>query len=210
MCRSSLIVLSDSASALCDSGKLQNQWHASRRCARHSQRWVRAKTVSVTTRSMALTTDPVATDIEYDESMKGRMRTGAEAIARAAHAGQVDKAGRPYIEHPERVAARLIGDDLLAAIGWLHDVVEDTAVSLTDLEASFPVEVTEAVAALTRRAGEDPVDYYRRVAANPRALRVKAADIDDNTDPDRLAQLDEQTRSRLVAKYAKARALLGV
>lgn len=142
--------------------------------------------------------------------MKGRIKDRAADVARRAHAGQVDKVGRPYIEHPGRVAARVSKDDVLAAIGWLHDVVEDTSVSLADLEAQFPLEVTAAVDAITRRPGEQPAQYYERVRANPLALQVKAADIADNTDPDRLARLDEPTRVWLTAKYAKARALLGV
>ena len=69
----------------------------------------------------------------------------AEQIPTTAHAGQVDKAGRPYIAHP----ARMAGDEHAVAAAWLHDVVEDTEVTLTDLEDSFPALVTIAVDALT-------------------------------------------------------------
>ena len=51
----------------------------------------------------------------------------AETLARAAHAGQVDKAGAPYAAHPARVAAAVAGDPLAEATAWLHDVVEDTS-----------------------------------------------------------------------------------
>ncbi|MFF5793843.1 hypothetical protein ACFY5D_17490 [Paeniglutamicibacter sp. NPDC012692] len=74
----------------------------------------------------------------------------AEAVARGAHAGQVDKSGADYITHPARVLA------------------------------------------------------------NPTALRVKRADIDDNTDPARTVLLPEATRKRLAAKYARTRHLLGL
>ncbi len=133
----------------------------------------------------------------------------AERIARAAHEGQVDKAGRPYAEHPGRVAASVRGDDLLEAIAWLHDVVEDTDVTLDDLRAEFPEEIVEAVEALTRREGQDPADYYAAVRANPRARLVKLADMADNSDPARLAYLDAATRARLEAKYAHGRRALG-
>ncbi|KXX58406.1 HD domain-containing protein [Rhodococcus sp. LB1] len=132
----------------------------------------------------------------------------AEQIASAAHDGQVDKAGQPYIAHPARVAARVGGDERAVAAAWLHDVVEDSDVTLADLEESFPVEVTAAVDALTRRGGEDPADYYARVRQVPLALTVKLADLADNSDPQRLAQLDAATRDRLTAKYARARAEL--
>nr|WP_172687815.1 HD domain-containing protein [Prescottella equi]ARX60168.1 Putative pyrophosphohydrolase domain, Rel/Spo-like family [Prescottella equi] len=132
----------------------------------------------------------------------------AEQIASAAHDRQVDKAGRPYIAHPARVAARVAGDERAVAAAWLHDVVEDTSVTLAELEEAFPPEVTVAVDALTRRRGEDPADYYARVRQVPLALTVKLADLDDNSDPQRLAQLDAPTRDRLTTKYARARAEL--
>lgn len=135
----------------------------------------------------------------------------AARIATAAHAGQVDKAGNPYIEHPARVAARVAGDERAVAAAWLHDVVEDTAVTLAELEQTFPAEVTTAVDALTRREGEEPADYYARVRSVPLALTVKLADLADNSDPERLGRLDEATRARLSVKYDRARnALAGV
>lgn len=140
--------------------------------------------------------------------MRDRINTRAEAIARAAHSGQVDKSGQPYIEHPARVAARVQGDELLEAIAWLHDVIEDTDVQLADLRAEFPDAVVDAVEAISHRAGEPRVDYYARVARNPLARQVKDADIDDNTDPARTALLDSATRTRLAAKYAAAREAL--
>lgn len=141
----------------------------------------------------------------------------ARELASTAHARQVDKAGAPYIEHPRRVAARVAGDELAGAqvrdelavaVAWLHDVVEDTDVTAEVLRAAFPEEVVAAVLALTRRAGEEPDVYYARVAANPLALRVKRADIADNTDPARTAALTTSTRERLAAKYAHAVAAL--
>lgn len=64
----------------------------------------------------------------------------AERIAREAHEGQFDKAGRPYVEHPARVAAwaaRLDPDAPSAVIeaAWLHDVLEDTPFTRDDLAA---------------------------------------------------------------------------
>ena len=130
----------------------------------------------------------------------------ARALATVAHHGQVDKAGAAYIGHPARVAARLTDDPQACAAAWLHDVVEDCDVTMDDLLAQgFPEEVVRAVDALTRRDGEEPSAYYRRVAADSLALKVKYADLADNSDPERLAVLDAPTRERLIAKYAKAR-----
>lgn len=133
----------------------------------------------------------------------------ARQIAEAAHAGQVDKAGRPYVEHVARVAARCDGRD--QAVAWLHDVLEDTPITADDLRATgIEADVIEAVKAITRARGEDPGAYYARVKSNPMALRVKHADLADNADPQRLAALDAPTRDRLTAKYASARRALDV
>jgi hypothetical protein len=138
----------------------------------------------------------------------GNVERVASEIATNAHASQVDKAGAPYISHPARVAARLTSPEERAA-AWLHDVLEDTSVTADELHAAgMPDVVLTAVLALTRRAGEDPDDYYHRVRSNPLALRVKLADLDDNSAPDRLALLDEPTRTKLEAKYVHARAAL--
>jgi len=134
----------------------------------------------------------------------------AEEVARAAHVGQVDKAGKPYITHPARVAGRVRGNAELEAVAWLHDVVEDTPITLSDLlDAGFPERVVVAVDAITKREDESRDAYYVRVAADELAVQVKLADIDDNSDPGRLAALEDQaTRDRLAAKYAYARAAL--
>ena len=100
----------------------------------------------------------------------------AIAIAAEAHAGQVDKAGQPYILHPLRVLLRVDGHDerIVAA---LHDVVEDSSVTLERLAAEgFSAEVLVAVAALTKRPGESRLEAAHRAAANPIARAVKLAD----------------------------------
>lgn len=135
--------------------------------------------------------------------------TLAQAIAADAHQGQVDKAGRPYIEHPQRVAARVADDPLAAATAWLHDVVEDTPWTLQALdEAGVPTSVLEAVDALTKREGEPAASYYARVRQNPLARRVKLADLDDNSDAQRLDLLPPETQERLRLKYEGARRAL--
>ena len=152
-----------------------------------------------------------------EELNGGELVERARSIAVAAHAGQLDKAGADYIGHPARVAARLDDAEGQAA-AWLHDVIEDTrdlepprGVTADDLLAQgIPGRVVDAVKALSHTDGEPRARYYERVkAAGDLAVRVKLADIGDNTDPERLAQLDAATRERLVRKYAAARVALG-
>ncbi|GJF20258.1 HD domain-containing protein [Streptomyces flaveolus] len=137
-----------------------------------------------------------------------------EATARAAHAGQTDKAGRPYAEHLLAVAEgvrRRGGDDEQIAAAWLHDSVEDDALSQRWLrEAALSTRTKDIVLALTKRAGEPPEAYAARILATPGALLVKEADLAHNADPARLAVLDGATRARLTEKYARMRALLGL
>jgi (p)ppGpp synthase/HD superfamily hydrolase len=125
-------------------------------------------------------------------------------LARRSHEGQLDKSGRPYIAHPLRVMGHLRGEhERMTAV--LHDVVEDTDVTLDDLAAlGCPDEVLAAVAAISKQPGEEQSDYLARVMANPIALAVKRADIADNMSPDRLSRLDASTQERLQAKYEAA------
>jgi (p)ppGpp synthase/HD superfamily hydrolase len=136
----------------------------------------------------------------------------AHEVATRAHAGQVDKVGRPYIEHPTAVAVRLTTDDE-QVVGFLHDVVEDTAITLAELRAmGFTVDQVLAVDAVTKRCGETLEQSIARVVADPSgiALRVKRADVSHNGDPARLAMVsDEDTRARLQQKYERTAALLG-
>ncbi|MFG3008819.1 HD domain-containing protein [Streptomyces calvus] len=137
-----------------------------------------------------------------------------EATARAAHAGQTDKAGRPYAEHLRAVAEGVRargGDEEQIAAAWLHDAVEDDRLTEQWLrEAALTQRTKDIVLAVTKRSGEPPEAYAARILATPGALLVKEADLAHNADPARLAVLDEATRTRLAGKYTRMRALLGL
>jgi len=106
-------------------------------------------------------------------------------IAAGAHEGQKDKEGLPYILHPLRVMARVEGEEA-QIVAVLHDVVEDTTVTLDDLrQAGFSSTVLDAVALVTHRKDEPYADYVIRSKANAIAPRVKLADLHDNSRLDR-------------------------
>jgi GTP diphosphokinase / guanosine-3',5'-bis(diphosphate) 3'-diphosphatase len=128
-------------------------------------------------------------------------------IAARAHAGQVDKAGQPYLLHPLRLMRAVsTTDERIAAV--LHDVVEDTPVTLADLRAEgFPETVLTAIDALTKRDGEARLIAAARAAADPVARNVKLADVTDNMDLGRIANPTEKDFARL-REYAQVRALL--
>jgi len=136
----------------------------------------------------------------------------AARLCDQAHADQRDKAGRPYVVHPRRVASYVAADNVRAVMAaLLHDVLEDSALTATELaDAGIPGEVIATVELLTRSSAVPDDEYYRRIAAHPDALEVKLADLADNTDPARLALLPPGVRDRLRAKYDAAYARLGV
>lgn len=131
----------------------------------------------------------------------------ALAFAVAAHAGQRDKAGQPFINHPMRVAAGF-RTPLLATIAILHDVVEDTPHTIEELSERWGSEVADAVDAHSRRDGETYPDYLERCMRNPLAHEVKRADVHDNFS--RLKELDDEAvRLALFEKYSAALDRLG-
>jgi (p)ppGpp synthase/HD superfamily hydrolase len=134
----------------------------------------------------------------------------AQALATGAHAGQMDKAKRPYITHPARVAARVqpYGPEFMA-VAWLHDVLEDTEVTAEDLfNVGLPRRIVDGVMSLTKLEGEDHSAAVIRASKHPLGLVVKAADVADNSDDERLNLLDGELAGRLRVKYKKARELL--
>lgn len=128
----------------------------------------------------------------------------AKELAYRAHAGQTDKAGRPYIEHVARVVAAVSDDQDAEAVAWLHDVLEDCKPEYCDEVWTYPDRIRTAADDIARMPSESLSHYYAGIRSNPLALRVKLADIADNSSEERLALLDEKTANRLRKKYAKA------
>ncbi|MGE0860857.1 MAG: HD domain-containing protein [Gammaproteobacteria bacterium] len=128
-------------------------------------------------------------------------------IAAQAHAGQVDKAGAPYILHPLRVMLRM--DDAQARIAAvLHDVVEDSTWTLEALAGEgFSDAVLRAVDALTKRPSEDRLAAARRAARDPLARAVKLADNAENSDLSRIAEPTAKDHARL-EQYREVRRIL--
>lgn len=109
------------------------------------------------------------------------MRIFSKALQFAArkHAGQMRNNGDTYIIHPIRVAQEVKTAEQ-KVIALLHDVLEDTDTTFSELEELFGTPIADAVEALTHREGESYVDYIERVKQNPDAVQVKIADICDN------------------------------
>ena len=127
----------------------------------------------------------------------------AIVIAAEAHAGQMDKAGAPYVLHPLRMMLRLsTSDEMIAAV--LHDVVGDCGLSLEMLRADgFSEQVLEAIDSVTRRAEESYEEFVLRAASNSIGRRVKLADLRDNSDLSRIKHPTARDYAR-VEKYRRA------
>ena len=127
----------------------------------------------------------------------------AMKIAYHAHHGQVDKSGIPYIFHPYHLAEQM-PDEYTTCVALLHDVVEDTDVTIEELRDIFPPQVIEAVALMTHDEDEPYLDYVRRISTNPIAKAVKLADLRHNSDQTRLENADAATLAHFQEKYRKA------
>jgi (p)ppGpp synthase/HD superfamily hydrolase len=123
---------------------------------------------------------------QYLSMREARLVSGAWAFAKSAHAGQFRASGVPFIEHPLAVAQilsrmRLHGTTLAA--GLLHDVVEDTAVTYSEIRSEFGAEIGDLVAALTIKTprdqstgGESVIQTVRTILADRRLVLIRIAD----------------------------------
>ena len=128
----------------------------------------------------------------------------AIAIAATAHAGQIDKAGAPYILHPLRVMLR-VTTNAERIVAVLHDVVEDCEGWSFDrlLGEGYAPEIIAGLKSVTKVEGEAYEDFVKRAAAHPIGRRVKMADLTDNSDLSRISTPTAKDHER-IARYQKA------
>lgn len=128
-------------------------------------------------------------------------------VAYKAHEGQMDRAGLPYILHPIHVAEQMKDEDT-CVVALLHDVIEDTDITLEDLrEYGFTEAQLEGVRIMTHEEGVEYFDYIRTVKTNPLALAVKLEDLKHNSDETRIIDMTDKDIKRL-EKYKKALKIL--
>lgn len=131
----------------------------------------------------------------------------AMQIAYTAHQGQLDKSGLPYIFHPWHLAESMT-DEASTIAALLHDVAEDTTVTLAELaQQGFSAEVMEALRLLTHDKSVPYMDYIRALAHHPIARKVKLTDLAHNSDTSRLDILPPGAAHKL-ALYQEATAYL--
>lgn len=124
-------------------------------------------------------------------------------LANMAHGDQVDKAGEPYILHPMRVALKG-RTNAERIVGILHDVVEDSAVTVEQIREQWGDEIASAVDCLTKREGETYTGFIIRCGQNDLARVVKMRDLEDNMDLSRLPGPPTNEDAQRHRKYVEA------
>lgn len=129
-------------------------------------------------------------------------------IACMAHKSQTDKANSPYIFHPLRLMLKFDNEkEMIIAV--LHDVIEDSDITLSDLKnAGFSDVILQAINALTKRTGEEYFEFIKRILKNPLAIKIKIEDINDNLNLNRIKRELSQIDLNRINKYRKALILL--
>lgn len=134
------------------------------------------------------------------------MLASAIKLCYEAHKNQVDKGGSPYYLHPIYVALNMESEEQ-KIVALLHDVIEDTEITIDDLrKKGFSEKIIEAVDAITKK-GESYEEYLKKVKDNELAKAVKIEDIKNNMDVSRLKEITEKDIAR-IEKYKKALAYL--
>lgn len=140
----------------------------------------------------------------------------AKNIALKVHSNQVDKKNYPYMAHIIDVASRVahLGESY-EIVGLLHDAIEDAdpvefqTEVIADINVTFDYEISEAITAMTKSAGENYFEeYLPRLRDNKIALQVKIADASHNLSKAHLIQ-DTELQDKLRAKYIKVLNELG-
>lgn len=135
---------------------------------------------------------------------RGEMLNSMLVLAVTRHAGQYDKAGKPYILHVLAVMHKLrTEDEELNCIALGHDLIEDTDTTFAELkEKGFTDRIINGIRNLTKIPGETTEEYMARVMSSVDSIRVKLCDLQHNSDIRRLKGLTEKDFKRL-QKYNK-------
>lgn len=127
----------------------------------------------------------------------------AMKICFKAHRDQLDRSGLPYVFHSFHVAEGMT-DEYTTATALLHDVAEDSDITLEDLSSEgIPENVIDALSLLTHDRAIPYLEYVRTLKSNDIAREVKLADLAHNIDLTRLDEITPEDIERK-EKYMKA------
>ena len=146
----------------------------------------------------------------FSNHANARIRRAYET-AKTAHSGQLDKSGVEYINHPLTVAEN-VGENISAIIvALLHDVAEDTNLTIAELKKKIPLtdDETKALELLTHDKNISYFEYVEQIKSNDLARIVKIADLKHNSDLSRIKNPSQKDFAR-VEKYSLALKILAL
>ena len=146
----------------------------------------------------------------FEQHKISRIRQ-AFKLAKIAHEGQTDKAGVEYIYHPMTVAFQCGGNISAMIVALLHDVAEDTNLSVDDLQKKISLtdEEIHALKLLTHDEKISYFDYVQNISADELARQVKIADLKHNSDLSRIPKEVQTSKDfKRVEKYKQALKIL--
>lgn len=146
----------------------------------------------------------------FEKHENARIRKAFE-ISKTAHAGQYDKGGADYIYHPMTVALSCGGNISAMIVAILHDVAEDTILTLENLREKINLTAAEitALQLLTHAEKVPYFDYINKIKTDRLATQVKIADLEHNSDSSRIpAEVISEKDFRRVEKYKQALKIL--
>jgi len=154
--------------------------------------------------------DVIEKIMQYNPQADLQLLKRAYAFASDAHAGQKRIPGDPYVTHPVSVAyilASLNMDMNVLVAGLLHDVVEDTGITLADIEKDFGAEVAQLVDGVTKLSRleyhskeERQVENLRKMLlAMARDIRVIIIKLADRLHNMRTLQYQQERKQREIA-----------
>ena len=142
-------------------------------------------------------------EITYEESLL----ESARLLSQKAHSNQVDKAGIDYFTGHIQTVVSTVNSNKEKIVAYLHDIVENTDVTIDRIYEEFGEEIGKAVEVITKPKKLDYTKYIEQIKANELARAVKIADLKHNMDLSRLKVVGEEDIRR-VEKYRKALGML--
>ena len=148
---------------------------------------------------------------EYEEikeiTKEESLLESARLLSQKAHSNQVDKAGIDYFTGHIQTVVSTVNSNKEKIVAYLHDIVEDTDVTIDSIYEVFGEEIGKAVEVITKPQKLDYTKYIEQIKANELARVVKIADLKHNMDLSRLKVVGEEDIRR-VKMYRKALGVL--
>lgn len=134
----------------------------------------------------------------------------AIGMANELHSKQSRWDWTPYILHPLRIMFKLLDqwetDENLLVSAVLHDIVEDTTATISNIEVEFWTEVASIISFLTHFKTESYETYIERLLVKPEACKIKLLDLEDNFDIEgqTFSWVSEKKKGERLNKYINA------